>query len=297
MALREQQARMEAQQALEQAQAQALQKGEVLTASNYQQQAIDIALRNEVAKIRAMPTLSQRADYKRQQFLPKWLPFAEQHLDAQATYQNDVIGYCIVFSFDVGDFDTALRLAERAIANQQRLPEGFYRPIPDFVAGEILHWTEKQIATHQPHAPYFQQVLEKVALQWNVHEILQAKWYKLTAGLLLSFPNERPHPASIWENERLELAKQLSLKAFGLNMKVGVRALIERIEMRQKRLAELQLAPEPLQVGNLSGENICLNWQRIFDLLKSSPLPKEAFLAQLSEKEQKQEQKQEENNV
>lgn len=273
MGLREQQARMKAQSHLAEQQEQIVQGGTRPTAT-HSQQIIDLALRNEIEKIRAMPTFADRNQYKRDHFLKKWLPFVEQHFEKGATYQNDVIGYCLIYLFDVGQYSQALSLADRAIANGQRLPERFKSTIPTFVADQIFQWTEKTSAIGQSVEPYFSQVLDKVATQWQLHEIITAKWLKQAAMLLIRNADGKAHAASYNEPERLWLAIQLCRRAYQLNHKAGIKNIVERCTMRLSKLAELGLEMpfEPSQVAGLSPNPTEIDIKRVIALLNAQPL-------------------------
>ena len=100
---------------------------------------LEIALQNDVNAVRAFPTRAEKLDYKRNRFLPKWLPFVNEYLDKGAIYQNDYLVYCIVYLFDIADFDRALSLAEKAIEQNQAMPQGWQTTLPNFVAVSYTH--------------------------------------------------------------------------------------------------------------------------------------------------------------
>lgn len=52
-----------------------------------QAEIIHIAVHNEVQKIRAMPTRTARNEYKRLQFLPRYLPLAISQLELELSNQ------------------------------------------------------------------------------------------------------------------------------------------------------------------------------------------------------------------
>ncbi|KMK51479.1 hypothetical protein RO21_06075 [[Actinobacillus] muris] len=278
MGLRDQQARMQAQQALAEEQAQTLLEGRTLPTTHHSQHIVDIALHNEVEKIRTMPSLEIRADYKRAHFLPKWLPFVEQHFNKGDTHQNDVIGYCIIYLFDVGRFEHAIEMADRAITNGQRLPERFKSTIPTFVADQIYRWTEKTAAVGGNVEPYFSQILEKVSMHWSLHEYITAKWLKLAATLLVRTADGKAHAASYNEPERLHLAIQLCNRAFQLNHKVGVKNLVERCQMRLTKLADIGIA-EPSQAAGLALNTSDIDIPKVIQLLNAKPLSLKEVLA------------------
>ncbi|QZP16348.1 phage terminase small subunit [Avibacterium paragallinarum] len=151
--------------------------------SHSQQEVIDIALKNDVEKIRSLPSLADRAEYKRNHFFPKWLPLVEEYFAKGEIYQNDVIAYCIIYSFDVGDLGSATRLARMAIAQNQAMPANFRSTLPTFVADQVLAWAERMAHQGQSVEPYFSDTFEAVATAWKLHEIVTAKWYKFAATL------------------------------------------------------------------------------------------------------------------
>lgn len=287
MGLREQQAQMRQLAEIEQQQAQAL-KGKPIEVSAAQS-AVLIALAQDVEKIRSMPNFEQRADYKRNQFLPKWLPFVEQHFAKGATEQNDVIGYCLIYLFDVGDFEQGLALAEKAIANCQSLPDKFKRHIPAFVADFMLNWTEKTTASGQAVEPYFSQTLEKVTTEWEISEITTALWLKQAAIQLSKNKTGKAHAASVGDPMRLILIIQLLRKAFSLNHKSGVTTLLNRCYMRLNALCEaLEISgvsadkykKTPANGGLLADENQDINMSEVIKMLNSSALSLDEFIEQ-----------------
>ncbi|BFQ93154.1 phage terminase small subunit [Gallibacterium anatis] len=205
--------------------------------SNATTQVLEIALNNDIARIREISSIAERAEYKRDHFLPKWLPFVDEYFQKGERYQNDVLVYCIVYLFDVGNIDHALRLAERAIAENQVMPDRFKSNLPTFVADQVFSWADNLAAVAQSVEPYFSQTFEKVAQTWRLHEIVTAKWYKLAASILIRTENGKVHAASIDDLEALTVALYLLLCAQRIYPKCGVNSLVERVEMRIKKLS------------------------------------------------------------
>ena len=233
-----------------------------------------IALTNDVNKIRAFPNFELKAEYKRDVFLPKWMPFVEEYWAKGIVYQNDYLAYCIIYSFDVGDFDTALKLADLAIKQNQSLPERFKSTLPNFVADQIYNWTDKTAAAGQSVEPYFSQTFKNVATQWKLHEIVTAKWLKLAAALLLRSPQGKVQASGIDDAETLVLAIKLCNRAFQLNQKAGVKNMIERCVMRLNALAKSgDYDPNSLpQVAGLSLEKQQIDFDLVIEKLIARPL-------------------------
>ncbi len=275
MGMREFQAQMRALQQIEKSVVDSAAQSATVQQHGTDYEVLCIALTNDVNKIRAFPNFELKAEYKRDVFLPKWMPFVEEYLAKGIVYQNDYLAYCIIYSFDVGDFDTALKLADLAIKQNQSLPERFKSTLPNFVADQIYNWTDKTAAAGQSVEPYFSQTFKNVATQWKLHEIVTAKWLKLAAALLLRSPQGKVQASGIDDAETLELAIQLCNRAFQLNQKAGVKNMIERCVMRLNALAKSgDYDPNSLpQVAGLSLEKQQIDFDLVIEKLIARPLP------------------------
>lgn len=288
MALREQQQRMRAEQKLAQEQAKR-QTQEGNPVGDHQYSILEIALINDVNKTRSMPTLADKATYKRDHFLPKWLPYAKDYFKKGTFFQNDIVGYCIVYSFDAGEITQALEMAQQAINDGQRLPERFKSSIATFTANQIFEFTEKNASAGESVEPYFSQTFQKIATEWKLHEKVQAKWYKLAGNLLIT-TNGKTHPASNNDPERLTLAISLFNRAFQLDHRVGVTNVIERCTMRLKKLKTIGIKTESQPVGGITLDKTEINLSRIIELLNAPPLSIEEIKEKYAVIPEKQEQ-------
>ena len=274
MGMREFQAQMRALQQIEKSVVDSAAQSATVQQHGTDYEVLCIALTNDVNKIRAFPNFELKAEYKRDVFLPKWMPFVEEYWAKGIVYQNDYLAYCIIYSFDVGDFDTALKLADLAIKQNQSLPERFKSTLPNFVADQIYNWTDKTAAAGQSVEPYFSQTFKNVATQWKLHEIVTAKWLKLAAELLLRSPQGKVQASGIDDAETLVLAIQLCNCAFQLNQKAGVKNMIERCVMRLNALAKSgDYDPNSLpQVAGLSLEKQQIDFDLVIEKLTARPL-------------------------
>lgn len=274
MGMREFQAQMRALQQIEKSVVDSAAQSATVQQHGTDYEVLCIALTNDVNKIRAFPNFELKAEYKRDVFLPKWMPFVEEYWAKGIVYQNDYLAYCIIYSFDVGDFDTALKLADLAIKQNQSLPELFKSTLPNFVADQIYNWTDKTAAAGQSVEPYFSQTFKNVATQWKLHEIVTAKWLKLAAALLLRSPQGKVQASGIDDAETLVLAIQLCNRSFQLNQKAGVKNMIERCVMRLNALAKSgDYDPNSLpQVAGLSLEKQQINFDLVIEKLTARPL-------------------------
>lgn len=275
MGMREFQAQMRALQQIEKSVVDSAAQSATVQQHGTDYEVLCIALTNDVNKIRAFPNFELKAEYKRDVFLPKWMPFVEEYWAKGIVYQNDYLAYCIIYSFDVGDFDTALKLADLAIKQNQSLPERFKSTLPNFVADQIYNWTDKTAAAGQSVEPYFSQTFKNVATQWKLHEIVTAKWLKLAAALLLRSPQGKVQASGIDDAETLVLAIQLCNRAFQLNQKAGVKNMIERCVMRLNALAKSGDYDQNSlpQVAGLSLEKQQIDFDLVIEKLTARPHP------------------------
>ncbi|WP_252407526.1 phage terminase small subunit, partial [Escherichia coli] len=79
-----------------------------------------------------------------------YLPTAQRYLDEGEVYQNPIFVYCVIWLFDVGEFDTGLDWADIAIAQGQRTPDNFKSGFPAFVADTILAWAQLEAEAGNP---------------------------------------------------------------------------------------------------------------------------------------------------
>lgn len=273
MNIREYQARVRQEMALRETQSQ-LTDGQPLTVatggSDYQYDTLLIAARQDIARMRELPTLADRAVFKREKFLPQYLPFVEQYFEKGIVYQNDLVGYCVVYLFDTGNIGQALELAHRAIAQHQQLPEPFSSNLPTFVADQVYQWADKVAATGQSVEPYFSQTFQNVAMSWQLHELVTAKWLKFAAKLLIRNADGKAHAASCNDPERLTQAILLACRAFQLHRKAGVKDLVERSLARLKQLHKEGLIDELPQVEGLTMKPISIDIEKVVKLLSPS---------------------------
>ena len=272
MGMREFQARHQALQAIEANQSQT-QGQPIALSSSAEHDVLMIALKNDVNAVRAFPTFDMRAEYKRDKFLPKWLPFVDQYFEKGKVYQNDIIGFCIVYLFDVGDFDRALSLAHKAIAQNQSLPAQFSSNLPTFVADQIYKWADKTASVGLSVEPYFSQTFQHVATAWKLHEVVTAKWLKLAAALLLRNTDGKVQASGIDDPEKLILAIALCSRAFQFNPKAGVKTMIDRCLMRLSALAQAgEYNPDDfLPVVGLSLEPVQIDFDLVVKKLSTNP--------------------------
>ncbi|SFC49485.1 phage terminase small subunit [Pragia fontium] len=196
------------------------------------------ALDRDVARCRRQPNRAERRKMKRDELLPRWLPTVEQYLESAAVHINPTFVWCIVWLFDVGDFDRALDWVDIAIDQHQPAPANFKGTLASFTADTVLAWAENEFSLGHSVEPYFSRTFEQVRDNWRLHEKVSAKWFKFAGMLLLRDKDGKARASAVNDIETLEKADALLAEAHAFNPKVGVMTMRERIAARIRSLAE-----------------------------------------------------------
>jgi len=151
-----------------------------LAADKARHELLLVALENDCNRLSALPQGEARTALKRD-LLPGWMKVVEAYLAGDQVYQNEVLIRIMVWCFDVGDIETALKLAAVAIEQKQPMPERFGRDVVTFVADAVLDWVKTQRAVNDPIQPYFDRMFEAVIV-WPVHDEIKMKYCKIAAG-------------------------------------------------------------------------------------------------------------------
>jgi len=180
------------------------------------------ALDNDCKRISALPEGEVRNALKRE-LLPTWLKPVEAYLAGGQIYQNEVLTRIMVWCFDVGDIETALKLAAVAIEQKQPMPERFDRDVVTYVADAFREWCKAQRVAENPIQPYFDRMFEAVIV-WPVHDEIKMKYCKIAAeearkagdperALTLYKEAERysPQKAQV-KTVKAELEKEIAIK-------------------------------------------------------------------------------------
>ncbi|WP_350313291.1 phage terminase small subunit [Dickeya fangzhongdai] len=194
------------------------------------------ALENDVARLRSQPTLRDRVEMKRRELLPRWLPTVQSYLDSGEVYQNPVFAHCVVWLFDVEEFDQGLEWADIAIAQGQCTPDNIRRTFAAFVADTVLAWAQQTADMGQSVEPYFSRTFKNVAENWRLHEEITAKWFKFAGLLLLRDEQGQPRATAAADIDTLTAADALLHQAEQFYRQVGVGTMRRNIAARIRAL-------------------------------------------------------------
>lgn len=126
----------------------------------------ELALAEDLERIADINSRELRQQLKRDELLPKYLPYVQRYRDSGLNHPNPVLMQVLVWLFDTAQFEQGLELAEFAIAQGQELPERFRRDVPTFVADEVIEWAEAEHKAGRNPEPYVSNLLPYVDGYW-----------------------------------------------------------------------------------------------------------------------------------
>lgn len=138
------------------------------------------SLENDCKRISSLPQGEARNQVKRDELIPQYRKYVDAYLSGGEVYANQVLVQVMIWAFDVGDIDLAVKLAEIAVAQDQSMPERFNRDLKTFVADAVLEWAQAQRTGGNPVEPYFGGMFALVTT-WPIHDVIKAKYHKFAA--------------------------------------------------------------------------------------------------------------------
>ncbi|WP_140920174.1 phage terminase small subunit [Limnobaculum xujianqingii] len=215
-----------------------LKQGRAISAPNSMHLQLSALLR-DVERAKRADSMAARRVMKRDELLPRWMPTVEAYLASGKVHNNPVLSWCLVWLFDVGDFDRALDMVDIAIEQHQLPPDGFRGTLASFTADTILAWAEGEFSQGHSVEPYFSRTFENVRDNWRLHEKISAKYHKFAGLMLLRDKDGEPRATAVSDVPTLEKADALLAQAHDFNPKIGVKSIRKRIEARIRVLTEV----------------------------------------------------------
>ncbi|HEO9045950.1 TPA: terminase [Enterobacter kobei] len=196
----------------------------------------DLAL--DIQQLREIEKVEDRIAHKVSFLLPKWLPQVEKYIADGMVYPFPALVYCMVWSFDAGDFERALDYAEISVEQGQHMPENFNTSPGAFIALSFRDWIEMEYGRGNSVEPYFSRAFSLITEVWEVNEELQAIWFVLAARLVLrGGDGKQTTPAQLSNIDQLEHAKIFLLGAEAVYpIKSGAKTLLNKIDARLRML-------------------------------------------------------------
>lgn len=197
-----------------------------------------IALDADLKRLKELDRVQDRITMKRDELLPKYQPYVERYLAEGDVFKNSLFAHVVVWLFDIEAFDQAIKWGLVCIEQDQPTPDNIKRNWPHFIADMILQWCERQAENGQPVEPYCSTIFSKVRHDWRLNEKLTSKWFKFVGLLFIRDMDGKPLPSAIDDVEKLKVAQALLLEAHSYNSNIGVKTLIDKIDMRIRKLAD-----------------------------------------------------------
>jgi tetratricopeptide (TPR) repeat protein len=137
-------------------------------------------LEADETRLRALPRGKARDELLVNELLPHWRPIVEAYLDGDEEYPNPVLVLVMIWAFNVGEMDFAMRCADTAIKQDQRMPERFKRNVQSFVADTVLEWAQNQVLREESYEPHFGAIAAALD-DWEVPDEVSMKYLKFRA--------------------------------------------------------------------------------------------------------------------
>ncbi len=200
-----------------------------------QQQLLLANLDQDCKRISALPQGAARLPLKRE-CVALYMPIVEQYLAGDAVRHNPVLVQVMVWLFDLGDIAAAMRLAERAIADRQPMPERFKSTLPVFVVDAVLEWARIQRQGGGAVEPYLGAIYGLMG-DLQLHDAQRAKVCKLRAEVLA-------------EQREFRAAYEACCEAQIYDPAAQVKTLKSSLEKELKKLAESERYAPPAGGGS-----------------------------------------------
>lgn len=186
-------------------------------------------------RLKDIQSIEGKADVKRQ-LLPEYAPWIDGVLEKETGQQDDILMTVLVWSIDVGDLPTALRLGRYAIANDLVMPDQFKRDVATVLAEEFADQSLKLIAAEQTADIEALLAIATLTADKDMPDEVRAKLHK-AIGYAQRAANQ-PEPA-----------KASLTRALELHAKSGVKKDIERLETLIKNSTATVDAEKPAETS------------------------------------------------
>lgn len=166
-------------------------------------------------RLKAIKSTQAKEQVKREELLPEMKAYVDGVLEADTGHQDDVVMHYMIWSFDAGDVDECLRVANYAVPHKLAMPDQFDSDLDDWLARAIAERTIKASEAGQglDNTAFTAWSLVKDA---DLFDEVAAKLHK-AMGLVL-------------HNDRPELALTHYRTAVDLWDRVGAKKLITELE-------------------------------------------------------------------
>lgn len=133
-------------------------------------------MQTDLQRLAQMDTLEAKARYKADA-LKNYTAFISDYMEKGHDTPNDVAVRIMIWLFDIGDIEHALRLGLYLVqTGKQVMPPKFDRDIQTFIADAVYDWASEQLKAGHSASPYLYTLVEAVeAGQWDLHPAVKSK--------------------------------------------------------------------------------------------------------------------------
>jgi hypothetical protein len=133
---------------------------------------------------KTFPAMSPERTNAKRQALADVLPWVKQYMDRGERYPNSVAVQALIWLFDVGNIEEALRLGLYLIKTRsQHMPGGFKRrELEPFVCQAVYDWAALQLKEKASAEPYLGGLIAALeGGEWDVHPLIAGMLYAMAA--------------------------------------------------------------------------------------------------------------------
>lgn len=204
-------------------------------ATEYQQ--LLMALGQDIRQLSNIQAIDRKIAAKRE-MIAKYSPWIAGTLEAQTGVQDQIIVTMLIWTIDIGAWQTALDLAKYVLDHGLALPERYRRNPATLVAEEFA---EAGLTSPPTIDLYWLDTAENLTAPFDMHDQARAKLAK-ALGLAMKAKADSFDPAAEsavagGKPALIEAALAHFQRALGLDKSCGVKKLIEGLERDLKKVA------------------------------------------------------------
>lgn len=140
------------------------------------------AMVTDVQRLSTKGTLEEKAELKKS-LLEHYLPFVNSYVAAGDNYPNSVAVWVMVWLFDIGDIENALKLGFYLVKTpKQTMPEKFNSTMETFLCDYTYDWASVELKEKRSASPYLDQVVAVLlADKWELAVPVKSKMLNMLA--------------------------------------------------------------------------------------------------------------------
>lgn len=180
-----------------------------------------VKLASDKRRLKDIQSISTKVEVKRE-VLPDYDTWVDGVLESGAGANDEVLVTVMIWNIDVGNFEEALRIGSYALRHNLVLPDVYQRNVATVIVDEIA---DAALIAQKSDKRFPLQMLQETAALTDSHDMPDEARAKLYRALGIEYQEEGDTDAAL-------LALR---KALGLNPKVGVKTIINKLEAELKQ--------------------------------------------------------------